>query len=149
MNCLKNPGKHMENHEMNPLLLHCRKLFLRRHEVWAQIGVHDFEKGAAQRIWIDVDLYDPYATSTPQADRLDEVVDYDFVRAVIAERVQQGPIELQETLCDDLVQHLLQHPGVHAVRLSTCKPDVYPDCDAVGVEVFKFKPRATDMGKKS
>jgi len=28
---------------------------------------------------------------------------------------------------------------VAAVRLSTCKPDVYPDCEAVGVEVFRLR----------
>lgn len=128
--------------DTNDLLRHCRRLFLRRHEVWVQIGVHDFEKTGAQRIWIDVDLYVPYARSTPQADRLDEVVDYDFVRAVVAERIQQGPIGLQETLCDDLVQRLLMHRDVQAVRLSTSKPDVYPDCEAVGVEVFRERPAA-------
>lgn len=122
------------------LLLTCRKLFLRRHEVWVNIGIHDFEKTAPQRIWIDVELYVPYADSTPQQDRLSEVVDYDFVRAVVAERIQQGPIGLQETLCDDLVQRLLAHPNIQAVRLSTSKPDVYPDCEAVGVEVFRWRP---------
>ena len=30
--------------------------------------------------------------------------------------------------------------GVMAARVSTRKPDVYPDCDAVGVEVFRAKP---------
>ncbi len=126
--------------EIGALLRDYRRLFLRRHEVRVRIGVHAFEKSAAQRMWIDVDLYVPYAASTPRQDRIDEVVDYDFVRAVIAERIQQGHIELQETLCDDLAQRLLQHPGVRAVRLSTCKPDVYPDCEAVGVEVFRVKP---------
>jgi dihydroneopterin aldolase len=28
---------------------------------------------------------------------------------------------------------------VRAARVSTEKPDVYPDCDAVGVEVFGMK----------
>jgi dihydroneopterin aldolase len=28
---------------------------------------------------------------------------------------------------------------VRAARVSTAKPDVYPDCDAVGVEVFGLK----------
>jgi dihydroneopterin aldolase len=28
---------------------------------------------------------------------------------------------------------------VRAARVSTEKPDVYPDCDAVGVEVFGLK----------
>ena len=120
----------------------CRKLFLRRHEVMVQIGVHEFEKTAPQRLWIDVDLYVPLAQTTPQNDHIAEVVDYDFVREVVAQRIARGHIELQETLCDDLVDELMRHPGVQAVRLSTCKPDVYPDCDAVGVEVFRAKPLA-------
>lgn len=124
------------------LLQTCRKLFLRRHEVMVQIGVHAFEKIAPQRMWIDVDLYVPLARTTPQNDHIAEVVDYDFVREVVARRVARGHIELQETLCDDLVDELMRHPGVQAVRLSTCKPDVYPDCDAVGVEVFRAKPLA-------
>lgn len=126
----------------NLLLQTCRKLFLRRHEVMVQIGVHEFEKTAPQRMWIDVDLYVPLAHTTPQNDHIAEVVDYDFVREVVARRVARGHIELQETLCDDLVDELMRHPGVQAVRLSTCKPDVYPDCDAVGVEVFRAKPLA-------
>jgi len=28
---------------------------------------------------------------------------------------------------------------VRAVRVSTEKPDVYPDCDSVGVETFRIK----------
>lgn len=121
------------------LLRDCRKLFLRRHEVQVRIGAHAFEKTAPQRMWIDVALYVPYAQSTSAQDRLEEVVDYDFVRAVVAERIARGHIELQETLCDDLALRLLEHPGVRAVHLSTCKPDVYPDCEAVGVEVFRSK----------
>jgi 7,8-dihydroneopterin aldolase/epimerase/oxygenase len=31
------------------------------------------------------------------------------------------------------------HPRVRAARVSTEKPDVYPDCAAVGVEVFGIK----------
>lgn len=122
------------------LLLNCRKLFLRRHEVLAHIGAHDFEKGVQQRLWIDVELYVPLAESRAPNDRLSEVVDYDFVREVVAQRLAAGHVELQETLCDELAQRLLAHPGVRAVRLSTCKPDVYPDCEAVGVEVFLLKP---------
>ena len=125
---------------MDSLLLNCRQLFLRRCEVQASIGIHDFEKTAPQRLWIDVTLFVPYAHSTPQHDQIEEVVDYDFVRQTIAARVAQGHIGLQETLCDELAARLLAHPQVQAVRLSSCKPDVYPDCEAVGVEVFRIKP---------
>jgi dihydroneopterin aldolase len=34
---------------------------------------------------------------------------------------------------------MLAHPKVRAVRVSTEKPDVYPDCDSVGVETFRIK----------
>jgi dihydroneopterin aldolase len=120
----------------------CRRLFLRRHEVQVRIGVHAFEKEAPQRMWIDVDLYVPLSQTTPARDHIDEVVDYDFVRDVVAARIASGHIELQETLCDDIAERLLAHPGVRAVRVQTSKPDVYPDCEAVGVEVFRVKESA-------
>ena len=124
----------------HPSLMSCRRLFLRNYEVWINIGVHEFEKRAEQRVIINVDLYVPLALSTPKADELDEVVDYDFIRRTIAERVSRGHIHLQETLCDDILTQVLAHPKVQAARVSTAKPDVYPDCDAVGVEVFRAKP---------
>ncbi|HEY8974208.1 MAG TPA: dihydroneopterin aldolase, partial [Burkholderiaceae bacterium] len=37
---------------------------------------------------------------------------------------------------------MLAHPNVRAARVSTEKPDVYPDCDSVGVEVFGLKDAA-------
>lgn len=125
---------------LHPDLADCRRLFLRNYVVNINIGVHDFEKRGEQRVIINVDLYVPLAQSTPTADELHEVVDYDFIRRTVAERVQQGHIQLQETLADDLLKAMLTHPRVRAARVSTEKPDVYPDCDAVGVEVFGIKP---------
>jgi dihydroneopterin aldolase len=124
------------------LLQSCRRLFLRDHVVQMHIGAHDFEKGTTQRVVFNVELFVPYENSTPNRDQLTEVVDYDFIRTCIAQRVAQGHVELQETLCDDLAARMLAHPGVQAVRLSTCKPDVYPDCAGVGVEVFRSKASA-------
>jgi len=123
----------------HPALRGCRRLFLRNYEVNINIGVHEFEKRGEQRVLINVDLFVPLALSTPQHDKLDEVVDYDFMRNVIAERISRGHIHLQETLCDDVARIMLEHPRVKAVRVSTEKPDVYPDCDSVGVEVFHVK----------
>lgn len=124
----------------NPALADCRRLFLRNYEVMINIGVHEFEKKGEQRVLFNVDLFIPLAVSTPQADALEEVVDYDFMRETIARRMAQGHIHLQETLVDDVVKAMLQHPKVRAARVSTEKPDVYADCDSVGVEVFRIKP---------
>lgn len=117
-----------------------RRLLLRNHELQVQIGVHAFEKQAAQRVRFNVELWVPLATSTPRRDCIDEVVDYDFVRLIIRERVNRGPIELQETLADDVLARLLAHPDVRAARVRTEKLDVYSDCEAVGVEIFAMKP---------
>ena len=123
----------------HPKLSDCRRLFLRNYEVMINIGVHDFEKKGEQRVLINVDLYIPLALSTPKDDHLNEVVDYDFMRVTIANRMAEGHVHLQETLCDDVVRAMLAHPNVRAVRVSTMKPDVYPDCEGVGVEVFQIK----------
>ena len=124
---------------IDPVLTDCRRLFLRNYEVWINIGVHDFEKRGEQRVLVNVELYVPLALSTPKEDELHEVLDYDFIRRTVTERVRGGHIHLQETLADDLLQRMLAHPQVRAARVSTEKPDVYPDCDAVGVEVFAMK----------
>jgi dihydroneopterin aldolase len=125
----------------HPKLADCRRLFLRNYEVLINIGVHDFEKKGEQRVLINVDLYIPLALSTPKDDNLAEVVDYDFMRETIAQRMAQGHVHLQETLCDDVARSMLAHPQVRAVRVSTMKPDVYPDCEGVGVEVFSIKEK--------
>jgi 7,8-dihydroneopterin aldolase/epimerase/oxygenase len=123
----------------HPRLMDCRRLFLSNYEVYINIGVHDFEKRGEQRVLINVDLYVPLEENTPKHDSLEEVVDYDFMRQSIIERVSKGHIHLQETLCDDVAKIMLTHSRVRAVRVSTAKPDVYPDCDAVGVEIFLIK----------
>ncbi len=127
-------------HLNSPRLADCRRLFLRNYVVDAHIGIHDFEKGRTQRLVLNVDLFVPLASTTPTADQLHEVVDYDFIRHTISQRIARGHIGLQETLVDELLALMLQHPQVHAARVSTEKPDVYPDCEAVGVEVFAIKP---------
>ncbi|CAG7603930.1 Probable dihydroneopterin aldolase [Candidatus Vallotia tarda] len=123
----------------HPRLINCRRLFLRNYEIYINIGVHDCEKYAEQRVIINIDLFIPLAESTPRTDKLVEVVDYDFMRSTIAQRVSRGHLNLQETLCDDIAEVMLSHQNVRAVRVSTEKPDVYPDCDSVGVEILRMK----------
>jgi dihydroneopterin aldolase len=123
----------------HPQLSDCRRIYLRNFELHANIGIHEFEKNGAQRIVVNVDLFVPLVATTPRHDKIGEVLDYDFIHATIRERIAIGHINLQETLCDDIAHALLAHPMVRAVRVSTEKPDVYPECDAVGVEVFHFK----------
>ena len=124
---------------LDPRLADCRRIFLREVLLDANIGIHDFERRGSQRLVINVDVYVPLAVSTPRHDRISEVLDYDFVRRTIRRRIEQGHINLQETLVDDIARTLLAHPAVKAVRVASEKPDVYEDVEAVGVEVFHLK----------
>jgi len=123
----------------HPSLIHCRRLFLHDYEININIGVHDYEKTAEQRVILNIDLYIPLEINTPKHDLLEEVVDYDFIRETIRKRVSAGHIHLQETLCDYLARALLLNSKVSAVLIRSEKPDVYPDCFSVGTEVFQIK----------
>ncbi|MDU0810987.1 MAG: dihydroneopterin aldolase [Burkholderia sp.] len=129
---------------MSFVLLHhkladCRRIYLRNHEIYINIGALEHEKGRDQRVIINVDLFVPLKNSTPIDDQLYEVVDYDLIKLSIAECVKQKHIRLQETLCDTIASRLLLHDAVIAARVSTEKPDAYLDCDTIGVEIFRIK----------
>jgi 7,8-dihydroneopterin aldolase/epimerase/oxygenase len=123
----------------HPSLADCRRLFLRNYEVLMKIGAYESEKEGEQRVIFNIDLFVSLNATTPVADKLTEVVDYNLMRNTIGQRVARGHVHLQETLCDDVAQAMLDHPQVRAVRVSTEKPDAYPDCESVGVEVFRIK----------
>jgi dihydroneopterin aldolase len=120
-------------------------IFLRDFEVVASIGIHAFERENPQRILIDVTL--TLANSAPDrtaADRIDSVLDYDFLRARIREIVDGRHFNLQETLCAEILDLCLAPAEVAAARVSTRKPDVYPDCESVGVEMEAGKLTVND-----
>jgi len=124
---------------LDPRLAQCRRICLRDALFEANIGVYDRERSGAQRLIVNVDLFVALAASTPRHDRVEEVIDYDFVRETVRHRLARGHVNLQETLVDDLAAALLAHPGVVAVRVRTEKPDVYEGVAGVGVEVMRFK----------
>jgi 7,8-dihydroneopterin aldolase/epimerase/oxygenase len=124
---------------LDPRLAQCRRIYLRDALFNANIGVYDREHESAQRLIVNVDLFVALSASTPRHDRVEEVVDYDFVRETILRRIGRGHVNLQETLVDDLAGALLAHPGVVAVRVCTEKPDVYDDVAGVGIEVLRFR----------
>ncbi len=124
---------------LHPRLADCRRLYLRDHAVSMRIGAFEHEKRGEQRVVINIDVFVPLALTTPVEDKLREVIDYDLMKQAVAHSIAAGHIHLQETLVDSIAARLLAHDAVRAVRVSTEKPDAYPDCDAVGVEVFRIK----------
>ena len=113
-----------------------RRMFLRDYEIIASIGIHEFERKNPQRIIIDVSLELANGVLPDAAeDRIETVLDYDFLRESIRRIVEGRHFNLQETLCAEILTTCLQPDKVLGARVSTRKPDVYPDCDSVGVEM--------------
>ncbi|MFO1197931.1 MAG: dihydroneopterin aldolase [Burkholderiaceae bacterium] len=124
---------------LDPRLADCRRIFLHDFALEVSIGFHDFEREARQRVLINVDVYVPLAESTARRDHVSEVVDYDFIRHRITAWAGSRHFNLQETLLDGIVEICFAQPQVRAVHANTQKPDVYPDCRTVGIEVFRFR----------
>ena len=122
----------------DPRLADCRRICLEDLAIEASIGFHDFERKARQRILVSVDLYLPIAQSTSSRDDVADVLDYDLLRMSVSRIAQSRHFNLQETLMDEICVFCLAQPSVKAVRVMTQKPDVYPDCKTVGIEVVRW-----------
>ncbi len=118
----------------------CRLLSLRQFECMVYIGVHDFEKQSAQRMWFDIDLCVRLADAPAAQDDISQTLNYDFLRELVLQTTGEVHHELQETLCDTLLTDLMRHTSIVAARVQTRKPDVYTDCASVGTERVGFKP---------
>ena len=71
-------------------------------------------------------------------DTVAQAWDYDFLRKSVLALVEGRRFNLQETVVHAVYDMVAARAGVTALRVSTRKPDVYPDCRAVGVELSSF-----------
>jgi 7,8-dihydroneopterin aldolase/epimerase/oxygenase len=116
-----------------------RKIVLQDYELNLDIGFHDFEVGNPQRLLVTAEVWVEEAAFA-SADEADKAWDYDFLRTEIAALVAGRRFNLQETLVRGIYDLVAARRGVTALRISTRKPDIYPDCAGVGVELSSFDP---------
>lgn len=114
-----------------------RTIHLRNYALKCSIGIHDFEKLAPQRVLVNIELF--LRPHKPAADEIEHVLDYDFLRRRIVAFAEGRHFNLQETLLDGIMAICLEPSVVLGARVRTEKPDVYPDCEGVGLEAIRFK----------
>jgi dihydroneopterin aldolase len=106
-------------------------------EVLADIGFHDFEVGAPQRLLVTVEIWlDDVAL--PADDDPEAAWNYDLLRSEILRLAGARRYNLQETLVHAIYRRLAAMRGVKALRVKSAKPDIYKDAKAVGVEIASF-----------
>lgn len=111
-----------------------RRILLEEFRVPISIGIHAFEQHGPQDVLVSVvlELSDDFAD--PE-DRIERALDYDFLRDGIIALSQGRHFNLQETLCQEIVNLCVGRPGLRRVKVWTRKPDVYPDCKSIGFEI--------------
>ncbi len=107
-------------------------------EVMADIGFHDYEVGTPQRLLVSVELWTD-ELHPPEDDDPDRAWDYDVIVQQVRGLATEQRYNLQETLVHAIFERLAGLHGVAALRVTSVKPDVYPDARGVGVEISSFK----------
>lgn len=117
-------------------------------EVTTDIGFHDYEIGAPQRLLVSVELW-LETLEAPAGDDPANAWDYDFLRTEVRRLAAERRYNLQETLARRIYERLAALHGVKALRVATAKPDIYADARAVGVEIASFEGCAPRMSRRS
>ena len=114
-----------------------RKIVLEDFSLAVDIGFHDFEVGAPQRLLITVEVWVDEASFAAEDDEA-AAWNYDFLRTEIRAVAGARRWNLQETLVRAIYDLVAARRGVTAIRVRSRKPDIYPDCAGVGVDLASF-----------
>ncbi|HET9812741.1 MAG TPA: dihydroneopterin aldolase [Sphingomicrobium sp.] len=113
------------------------RIMLESLAVETDIGFHEFEVGAPQRLLVTVEIWLEDSALPPDDDPA-RAWNYDFLRSEVQEIASSGRFNLQETLAHAIFDRLAAFRGVRALRVRTSKPDIYPEAEGVGVEIASF-----------
>tara|TARA_Y100000815_G_C13320005_1_gene491945 strand:- start:596 stop:1021 length:426 start_codon:yes stop_codon:yes gene_type:complete len=114
-----------------------RHVFIRDLILTCLIGVHKHERKKPQRIRINLDLA-VTEQSVISTDRLADVVCYEDVADGIRSIVNNGHVNLVETLAEKIASKCLEDRRIKATRVRIEKLDVFKDAASAGVEIERF-----------
>lgn len=113
------------------------RILLESLAVQADIGFHQFEIGAPQRLLVTVEIW-LEDLAPPVDDDPERAWNYDFLRTEVEEIAAARRYNLQETLAHAIFERVAAFRGIRALRVRLSKPDVYPEAQGVGVEIASF-----------
>ena len=114
-----------------------RHVFIRDLILTCLIGVHKHERKKPQRIRINLDLA-VTEQSVISTDRIADVVCYEDVADGIRSIVNNGHVNLVETLAEKIASKCLEDRRIKATRVRIEKLDVFKDAASAGVEIERF-----------
>lgn len=108
--------------------------------VQASVGILEHELRSRQQLLITIELEQPDAPALPAADDVRHVLDYRQLRDIAKAESEGEHINMLETLAGRIATRLAALHGVGQVRVKVAKPNIFPDCDGVAVEVTAQGP---------
>ena len=111
-----------------------RRFVISQINVTCSIGIHDFERAKKQRITVDLEVL-LSTDKEPQADTIEQALNYDTIREMVIEIATSRHFDLQETLARTIFDAVLALSTVDALMVRTAKPDVYEDVKSVAYQL--------------
>lgn len=108
-------------------------------ETAASIGIHGFEQATRQKVLVSVALL--LEKPATVRDEIGAVLDYDFVREGVLDLTGGRHFNLQETLCEAILDLCLAQSGVLGAVVQTDKADVYPGVSGVACRMARMGAR--------
>ncbi|PIE44930.1 MAG: dihydroneopterin aldolase [Gammaproteobacteria bacterium] len=115
-------------------------VFIENIPTQAVIGVHTFEKAAAQKLLVSVEM----ATDIRQAAETDDIqyaLDYDAISRFIDEFVRASRYALLEALAENLAAALFANFAMQSITLRLQKPGAITYTQQVGLLIHRQRPQ--------
>jgi dihydroneopterin aldolase len=116
-----------------------RAMFIRDLVIECSIGIHRHERGAPQRVRIDIDL--TVRDDAPVDDNITNVISYDDIVEGVKSVAAAGHINLVETLADRIGDFCMTDRRVTRARVRVEKQGAVADVAGVGIEIERVSDR--------
>ena len=113
-------------------------LFLENVVREVDIGVHDHELGAPQRLRFDIYVM-LSGVSEPSADEIGEVLNYEYLISALDETLQMNRAALLETLANRLLDRVLEPNSAEGASVILTKLDVLEGDGQLGCAMTRLK----------
>ena len=115
----------------------CYCVFIRNLTCFVHIGIHDYERDAPQRLVINMRLLARDRTHKVDGN-IKNVVCYETIKDMFLRHIAtRQHWELIEELGFQLIESVMQDKRVEQIALTLEKPDVFDNCEGVGIELYR------------
>ncbi len=111
-----------------------RHVFVNNLRLNAEIGIHPHEQNVKQPVIVSVDLT-VTEDAAPVGDQIDSVLCYEGIVNIVRRVIDQGHINLVETMAEQIANACLVDGRVQSTRVRVEKPSAFKEADSVGVEI--------------